>query len=69
MNKQRRKHTAEFKARLALDAIRGMKTVSEIGAEIDIHSVMMGEMKTGILLEGHLLEGPYLAEGVFHNQC
>lgn len=32
MKKQRRKHTAEFKARVALEAIRGVETISEISA-------------------------------------
>ncbi len=31
MKKQRRKHTAEFKARIALESIKGMDTVNEIG--------------------------------------
>lgn len=34
MKKQRRKHTAKFKARVALEAIRGIKTVSEIAVAI-----------------------------------
>jgi transposase len=40
MKKQRRKHTAEFKARVALEAIRGMKTISEIAGEFEVHQVM-----------------------------
>ena len=49
MKKQRRKHTAEFKARVALEAIRGMKTVSEIAAEFEIHPVMVGNWKKEML--------------------
>ena len=30
MKKQRRKHSSEFKARVALEAIKGVKTVSQI---------------------------------------
>ena len=30
MKKQRKKHSPEFKARVALEAIKGVKTVSEI---------------------------------------
>ena len=69
MKKQRRKHKAEFKVRVAQEAIHGLKTVSNIAAEFDIHSVMVGEMDTGILYDGHLIEGPCVAGGVFHNQC
>lgn len=49
MKKQRRKHTAEFKARIALEAIRGVKTISEIAAEFEIHPVMVGNWKKEML--------------------
>lgn len=49
MKKQRRKHTAEFKARGAHEAIRGVKTVSEIAAEFEIHPVMIGNRKKEML--------------------
>jgi len=49
MKKQRRKHSAEFKARVALEAIRGIKTVSEISAEYEIHPVMIGNWKKEML--------------------
>lgn len=49
MKKQRRKHTAEFKARVALEAIRGVKTISEIAAEFEIHPVMVGNWKKEML--------------------
>ena len=49
MKKQRRKHTAEFKARVALEAIRGIKTLSEIAQEYEIHPVMVGNWKKEML--------------------
>jgi len=49
MKKQRRKHTPEFKARIALEAIRGVKTISEIAAEFEIHPVMVGNWKKEML--------------------
>ena len=49
MKKQRRKHSAEFKARVALEAIKGMKTLSEIAREYEIHPVMVGKWKTEML--------------------
>jgi transposase len=45
MKKHRRKHSAEFKARVALEAIKGMKTLSEIAREYEIHPVMVGKWK------------------------
>lgn len=41
MKRQRRKHSAEFKARVALEAFRGLKTISEIAAEFEVHPVMV----------------------------
>ena len=49
MKKQRRKHTSEFKARVALEAIRGLKTINEIAAEFEIHPVMVGNWKKEML--------------------
>ncbi|MBU1567472.1 MAG: transposase [Proteobacteria bacterium] len=42
MKKQRRKHAAAFKARVAIEAIRGVKTISEIASEFEINPVMVG---------------------------
>jgi len=49
MKKQRRKHSAEFKARVALEAIRGVKTLSEIAQDYEIHPVMVGNWKKEML--------------------
>ena len=37
MKKPRRNHSAAFKARVALEAIRGEKTVAEIAAHHEVH--------------------------------
>lgn len=49
MKRKRRKHSAEFKARVALEAIRGIKTISEIAAEFEVHPVMVGNWKKEML--------------------
>jgi len=49
MKRQRRKHTAEFKARVALEAIRGIKTVSEIAQDFEIHPVQVSTWKKELL--------------------
>jgi transposase len=49
MKRHRRKHTAEFKARVALEAIKGIKTLSEIAGEFEIHPVMVGNWKKEML--------------------
>ncbi|MCX7059236.1 MAG: transposase, partial [Proteobacteria bacterium] len=37
MRKPRRNHSAVFKARIALEAIRGEKTVAEIASHHEVH--------------------------------
>ena len=49
MKKHRRKHTPEFKARVALEAIQGLKTASEIAKEFEIHPVMVSNWKKEML--------------------
>jgi transposase len=51
MNKHRRKHTAEFKARVALEAVKGLETINEIAARYELHPVQVGTWKKE-LLEG-----------------
>ena len=38
MRKPRRNHSAAFKARVALEAIRGEKTIAEIAAHHEVHA-------------------------------
>jgi len=49
MKRKRRKHSSEFKAMVALEAIQGLKTISEIAAEYEIHPVMVGNWKKEML--------------------
>ena len=49
MKNHRRKHSAEFKARVALEAIKGVKTLSEIAREYEIDPVMVGKWKSEML--------------------
>lgn len=41
----RKRHSAEFKARVALEAIRGEQTLAEIGAKHGIHLTMVAAWK------------------------
>lgn len=49
MKRQRRKHTPEFKSRVAFEAIQGLKTQSEIAKEYEIHPIMVGKWKNELL--------------------
>lgn len=47
--KKRRNHDAGFKARVALEAVRGERTVSELAAEYGVHPTMIHQWKTALL--------------------
>jgi len=40
--KKRKFHTPEFKAKVGLEALRGVKTINEIGQEYGVHPVTVG---------------------------
>jgi transposase len=42
---KRKNFTGEFKAKVALEAIRGLKTVNEIGQEFGVHPTQVGMWK------------------------
>lgn len=41
----RKNFTSSFKAKVALEAIRGLKTVNELGLEFDVHPTQVGQWK------------------------
>ena len=45
MKAKRRRHEAAFKARVALEAMKGIKTVQQIAKEFEIHPVQVSEWK------------------------
>ncbi len=49
MKRKRRKHSAEFKARITLEAVQGIKTASEIAGEYDIHPNQVAQWKQEML--------------------
>ena len=57
-SKKRKSYSAEFKAKVALEAVRGVKTINEIGQAYEVHPVMVGQWKKE-MLEGasSLFEG------------
>ena len=46
--KKRKIHTPEFKAKVGLEALRGMKTINQIGQDYDVHPVQVGLWKKEI---------------------
>ncbi len=64
MKGKRRRHEPEFKARVALEALKGIKTIQEIAKECDIHPVQVSEWKktmqtgaSGVFEGGRRVEG------------
>jgi transposase-like protein len=47
----RRQHSAEFKAKVALEAIRGERTINELAAEYGVHPVQITQWKKVVLEE------------------
>jgi putative transposase len=45
MGTKRRRHSAEFKARVALEAIKGQRTVNEIAAQYAVHPSQIAAWK------------------------
>ncbi len=45
MPAQRRQFTAEFKAKVALEAIKGIKTASELASQYNVHPVQISQWK------------------------
>ncbi len=47
--KKRKVHSAEFKAKLGMEAVRGMKTLNEIGQQYGVHPIVVSQWKREIL--------------------
>ncbi len=46
--KQRKVYSPEFKAKVGLEALNGVKTINEIGQEYGVHPVQVGQWKKAI---------------------
>jgi transposase-like protein len=46
---QRKQYSVDFKAKVALEAIRGMKTANEIASEYGVHPTQIAEWKKLVL--------------------
>ena len=52
MSRKRRQHDAQFKLRVALEAARGLKTISQIASEHNLHPNLVSSWKKQLLEEG-----------------
>jgi transposase-like protein len=46
---QRKHYSAEFKAKIALEAIKGLKTINEIASEVGVHPTQITQWKKQML--------------------
>lgn len=61
---KRTRYSAEFKARVALDAIRGEQTLSELAAKHGVHPNLIGQWKRQAIEQMATLFGGGRAEAV-----
>lgn len=51
MSNKRKQYSSQFKAKVALEAIRGEKTVSELASQYEVHPTMINNWKRQMLEE------------------
>lgn len=49
MTATRRQHSAQFKARVAVEAIRGEKTLSQLGSQFKVHPIQIAKWRKAAL--------------------
>jgi len=49
---KRKRRSAEFKFKVALEAAKGTKTLSELSSEYEVHSTQISEWKNQLLKDG-----------------
>ena len=45
VSKQRKRHSAEFKAKVALEALKGLKTAQELARDYQVHPTQINQWK------------------------
>lgn len=58
MKAKRRRHDPEFKARVALEALKGIKTIQQIAKDFDVHPVQVSEWKKAMAEGAATVFGP-----------
>ena len=49
MTTTRRQHSPKFKARVAVEAIRGEKTLNQLGSQFGVHPIQIGKWRKAVL--------------------
>jgi len=51
MSRKRKRHSDEFKAKVALEAVKGLKTTAELATDFQVHPNIIGKWKSQLLQE------------------
>ena len=62
MKKKRKRHDPEFKARVALEALKGARTIQQIAGEFGIHPVQVSEWKKVMAANAAMVFDPKAAK-------
>ena len=57
MGQKRKRHSAEFKAKVALEALKGIKTVNELGSQYGVHPTQISQWKRQLAMGARELFG------------
>ncbi len=49
MTGKRKRHTAQFKAKVALEAAKEVKTLNELGSQYNLHPTQISQWKTSFV--------------------
>lgn len=55
MSRKRRQHDAQFKLKVALEAVKGLKTISQIASDYNLHPNLVSSWKKQLLEGGSSL--------------
>ncbi len=68
--RKRKVHSPEFKAKVGLEALKGVKTINEIGQAYGVHPVQVGQWKKAIQEQARsLFEGNRGPQPVVEHRC
>jgi transposase-like protein len=60
MTTKRKKHTAQFKFKVALEAVRNLKTRNQIASQFEVHPTQVGQWKKTLVEKGSaIFETPH----------
>ena len=55
MTTKRKQYSNDFKLKIALEAVKGVKTVSQLASEYNVHPTQIGTWKKQLVQQGHTL--------------